>query len=69
MLVSVALMADYDWYCEDVFSGKLEVDRFYEDERVLAFHHPRPITKIHVVAVPKAHVPHMHWHIMGPGVD
>lgn len=52
-------MADYDWYCDDVFSGKLEVDRVYEDDKVLAFHHPRPITKIHVVAVPKAHVPSM----------
>jgi histidine triad (HIT) family protein len=109
-------MADYDWYCDDVLSGKLEVDRVYEDDKVLAFHHPRPITKIHVVAVPKTHVPsllseeatdgelltsmlraiqktasdlgldkegfsivanavapgvtpHMHWHIMGPGVD
>lgn len=109
-------MADYDWYCDDVLSGNLEVERVYEDERVLAFHHPRPMRKIHVVAVPKAHVPsllseeaadgdllssmvraiqqtarnlgldkdgftvsvnaiapgvtpHMHWHIMGPGVD
>ena len=50
-------MADYDWYCDDVFSGKLEVNRVYEDELVLAFHHPRPMSEIHVVAVPKAHVP------------
>lgn len=49
-------MADYDWYCDDVFSGKLKVDRVYEDELVLAFHHPRPMSEIHVVAVPKAHV-------------
>lgn len=49
-------MADYDWYCDDVFSGKLQVDRVYEDELVLAFHHPRPMSEIHVVAVPKAHV-------------
>ena len=109
-------MADYDWYCDDVLSGKLEVDRVYEDDKVVAFHHPRPITPIHVVAVPKSHVPsllseeaadgelltsmllaiqktaaalgldkdgfsvtanavspgvtpHMHWHIMGPGVQ
>jgi histidine triad (HIT) family protein len=90
-----------DWYCED--------------ERVLAFHHPKPQAEIHVVVIPKQHVPslldpmalngellssmvkaiqevaralgldktgfyvrmnagtsgvtpHMHWHIMGPGV-
>ena len=31
--------------------------RVYEDERVLAFHHPRPVARIHVVVVPKRHVP------------
>jgi histidine triad (HIT) family protein len=108
-------MARRDWYCEDILSGKIEVRRVWEDERVLAFHHPRPKAEIHVVVIPKAHVPslldpaaldgallssmlqaiqhaartlgldragfyvranaaapgvtpHMHWHIMGPGV-
>ena len=50
-------MALYDWYCDDVFSGKLEVERIYEDELVLAFHHPRPSAQPHVVIVPKQHVP------------
>ena len=49
-------MARRDWYCEDVLSGKLDVQRVYEDDRVLAFHHPRPVAKIHVVVVPKDHV-------------
>ena len=108
-------MARRDWYCEDVLSGKLKVDRLWEDERVLAFHHPRPKAPIHVVVIPKQHIqsildpkaldgalllsmvqavqevarklgldrggffvrtnaaapgvtPHMHWHIMGPGI-
>ena len=108
-------MAKRDWYCEDVLSGKLEITTAWEDERVLAFHHPRPQAEIHVVVIPKQHVPslldplaldgellssmvraiqevarqlgldtagfyvranaaapgvtpHMHWHIMGPGV-
>ena len=50
-------MARRDWYCEDVLSGRLDVQRVYEDERVLAFHHPRPAARIHVVVVPKRHVP------------
>jgi histidine triad (HIT) family protein len=105
-----------DWYCEDVLSGKLEIDRIWEDELVLAFHHPRPAAQIHAVVIPKTHVPslldpmaldgtllssmvraiqevarqlgldhtgfyvrsnaaapgvtpHMHWHIMGPGIS
>ena len=108
-------MARRDWYCEDVLSGNIEVRRVWEDERVLAFHHPTPLAKIHVVVIPKKHVPsildplaldgvllssmvlavqktarelkldkdgfyvrtnaaapgvtpHMHWHIVGPGI-
>jgi histidine triad (HIT) family protein len=108
-------MARRDWYCEDVLSGKLEIQKVWEDERVLAFHHPRPQAEIHVVVIPKRHVPslldplaldgallcsmmlaiqnvarelgldqagfyvranaaapgvtpHMHWHILGPGI-
>jgi histidine triad (HIT) family protein len=46
-----------DWYCEDVLSGKAPIDRVYEDELVLAFHHPRPASPVHVVVIPKAHTP------------
>lgn len=108
-------MAYRDWYCEDVLSGKIEVKKVWEDERVLAFHRPEPLAPIHVVVIPKKHVPslldpsaldgellssmvkaiqhtarelgldksgffvranaagpgvtpHMHWHIIGPGI-
>ncbi len=104
-----------DWYCEDVLSGRLEIRKVWEDDRVLAFHHRDPTAPIHVVVIPKIHVssvldpmalngdllssmvravqetarslglgqtgffvrthaaapgitPHMHWHVMGPGV-
>jgi histidine triad (HIT) family protein len=50
-------MAFRDWYCEDVLSGKIEVEKIWEDERVLAFRHPQPQAEIHVVVIPKAHVP------------
>lgn len=46
-----------DWYCEDVLSGKIQVKKVWEDEQVLAFHHPRPQSSIHVVVIPKAHIP------------
>jgi histidine triad (HIT) family protein len=109
-------MARRDWYCEDVLSGKLEIEVVWEDERVLAFHHPEPKAEIHVVVIPKAHIgsilapealdgdlltsmvtavqiaarklgleedgffvrtnaaapgvtPHMHWHVVGPGIN
>ncbi|MBW7884373.1 MAG: HIT domain-containing protein [Caldilineaceae bacterium] len=50
-------MAFRDWYCEDVLSGKIEVKKVWEDDRVLAFHHPQPAGEIHVVVIPKEHVP------------
>ena len=45
-----------DWYCDDVLSGKLDVEKVWEDERVLAFHHPKPTAEIHVVVIPKKHI-------------
>jgi histidine triad (HIT) family protein len=109
------IMARRDWYCEDVLSGKLDVDVLWENELVLAFHHPQPTAEIHVVVIPKEHIssildpealdgdlltstlraiqesakklgldkggfyiranaagegvtPHMHWHVIGPGI-
>jgi len=45
-----------DWYCDDVLSGKFAVEKIWEDERVLAFHHPKPTAEIHVVVIPKEHI-------------
>ena len=50
-------MAHRDWYCEDVLSGEISVRRTFEDEDVLAFHQPQPVSDVHVVVVPKNHVP------------
>jgi len=50
-------MAKRDWYCEDVLSGKITVECVFEDERVIAFHHPVPVSDPHVVVIPKSHVP------------
>lgn len=49
-------MTRRDWYCEDVLSGAIEVDVVWEDDLVLAFHHPEPVAEIHVVVIPKRHI-------------
>jgi histidine triad (HIT) family protein len=49
-------MAKRDWFCQDVLSGKIHVNRVWEDDLVLAFHHPIPKSDIHVVVIPKAHI-------------
>jgi histidine triad (HIT) family protein len=50
-------MAYRDWYCEDVLSGKITIQKVWEDERVLAFQSPQPESEIHVIVIPKKHVP------------
>ena len=45
-----------DWFCEDVLSGAIAIDTVWEDDRVLAFHHPRPKSPVHVVVIPKQHI-------------
>ncbi|MBO6566667.1 MAG: HIT domain-containing protein [Pseudomonadales bacterium] len=46
-----------DFYCDEALSGKTPVDKVMETEEVLAFHHTRPYWPVHIVVVPKEHVP------------
>jgi histidine triad (HIT) family protein len=45
-----------DFYCEQVLSGKTQVEKIAETENVLAFYHTRPFWETHVVVIPKKHV-------------
>ncbi len=46
-----------DFYCDEVLSGKTAVEVVDESERVLAFRHTRPHYPVHVVVLPKRHIP------------
>ena len=46
-----------DWYCEDVLSGKMDVKKIWEDDRVMVFYHPDPAAEHHAVVIPKKHIP------------
>ena len=46
-----------DFYCDEVLSGRTAVRRVRETERVLAYHHTRPFWPVHLVVIPKVHVP------------
>lgn len=46
-----------DFYCDEVLSGRTAVDKVHETERVLAYHHTRPFWPVHIVVIPKTHVP------------
>ena len=45
-----------DFYCDEVFSGKTPVEKVFETDNVLAYHHTRPFWETHIVVVPKMHV-------------
>ena len=45
-----------DFYCDEVLSGKTPVERVFETENVLAYHHTRPFWETHIVVIPKTHV-------------
>ena len=49
--------ATEDFYCDEVLSGKTDVRVVRETERVLAYHHTRPFWPVHIVVIPKVHVP------------
>ena len=46
-----------DFYCDEVLSGKTSVEVVAETERVLAYHHTKPFWPVHIVVIPKQHVP------------
>ena len=45
-----------DFYCDEVLSGRTAVEKVFETERVLAYHHTRPFYPVHIVVIPKRHV-------------
>ncbi len=45
-----------DFYCDQVLSGRVAVQRIVETDTVLAFHHTQPYWPVHIVIVPKRHI-------------
>lgn len=46
-----------DFYCDEALSGKTSISVVHENENVLAFHHTRPFWPVHIVVIPKQHIP------------
>jgi histidine triad (HIT) family protein len=46
-----------DFYFDEALSGRTPVRVVSETASVLAFHHTRPFWPVHIVVVPKRHVP------------
>ena len=46
-----------DFYCDEVLSGRTPVRVVAQTEAVLAYHHTRPFWPVHIVVIPRLHVP------------
>lgn len=46
-----------DFYCDEVLNGHTPVEVVEETDTVLAYHHTRPFWPVHIVVIPKQHVP------------
>lgn len=46
-----------DFYCDEVLSGRTPVNVVRETPEFLAYHHTRPYWPVHIVVIPRRHVP------------
>ena len=46
-----------DFYCDVALPNMAELDVVHNGDGVLAYHHTRPFWPVHIVVVPKRHVP------------
>lgn len=51
------MLVTHDFYCDEALSGRTKVEVVAETDDVLAFHHTRPFWPVHIVVIPKQHVP------------
>ncbi len=42
--------------CEKALSGEIEVEKVYDSDNVLAFYHPKPEYKTHIILAPKVFI-------------
>ena len=45
-------------FCK-IIAGEIPSNKVYEDDRILAFHDINPEAPVHVLVIPKAHIPSM----------
>lgn len=46
-----------DFYCHQALVSRVPIEKVEETESVLAFHHTNPSYPVHIVVIPKEHVP------------
>lgn len=51
------LLSSSDFYCEEVLSGRTRVVVVSDTANAIAFNHTKPSYPVHIVVVPKKHIP------------
>ena len=46
-----------DFYCDEALSGHTPIKKVAETDNVLAFYHTKPHWPVHIVVIPKKHIP------------
>ena len=46
-----------DFYCDVALKDTSALKKEYESKNVLAYHHTRPFWPVHIVVIPKKHIP------------
>lgn len=46
-----------DYYCDVALKDTSVLKKEYESEQVLAYHHTNPYCPVHIVIIPKKHIP------------
>lgn len=47
---------DYDFYCDVALKPSADINKVFENERILAFYHTKPYWEKHIVVIPKENV-------------
>lgn len=45
-----------DFYCNEILTGSVVIDKVTETKNVLAYHHTNPRWPVHIVIIPKFHI-------------
>jgi histidine triad (HIT) family protein len=45
-----------DYYCGKILKGLADVDVYFQNERIFAFHHTNPLWENHIVLLPRRHI-------------
>lgn len=56
ILVCMSKQDDFDFYCDVALKPDAEIEKVFENEKILAFYHTKPFWETHIVVIPKEHV-------------